>query len=99
MIRFLEQECLRNREQAEKSFDFISHPLWRTYVFCYAGGEDLLSRWCADAGDLDAQRQRFFRLLTEQLTPSGIATAIATSAPAGQPSSFSSASSPTNRHI
>ena len=73
VLRFLEEDCLRSREQAEKSLEFVSHPLWRTYVFCYAGGEELLSLWCAEAGDADAQRQRFFRLLTEQLTPSGIA--------------------------
>lgn len=72
VLRFLEEECLRSREQAEKNLEFISHPLWRTYVFCYGGGEELLSRWCAEAGDIDAQRQRFFRLLTEQLTPSGV---------------------------
>jgi hypothetical protein len=46
--------------------------LWRTYVFCYAGGERLLSDWCRTGGDEDAQRARFFRLLTEQLTPSEI---------------------------
>ena len=24
---------------AAKRLEFIEHPLWRTYVFCYAGGE------------------------------------------------------------
>jgi hypothetical protein len=55
-IQFLEHEALRTREQAEKTLEFIAHPLWRAYVFCYAGGEELLSRWCAEAGDMDAQR-------------------------------------------
>ena len=64
--------CAR-AEQADKSLEFIDHPLWRTYVFCYSGGEALLGAWCAAAGDIDAQRKRFFRLLTEQLTPSGMA--------------------------
>lgn len=70
---FLVEAALASPERAEKSLEFITHPLWRTYVFCYAGGDRLLTRWCEAAGDLPAQRERFFRLLTEQLTPSGIA--------------------------
>ena len=75
--RFLVDDALRSPQQAEKSLEFITHPLWRTYVFCYAGGQLLLEEWCAVAGDLAAQRDRFFRLLTEQLTPSGIAEELA----------------------
>ncbi len=77
VIAFLENDGLRTREQAEKNLEFISFPLWRSYVFCYAGGLRLLSRWCDAAGDDAAQRDRFFRLLTEQLTPSGIAAELA----------------------
>jgi hypothetical protein len=77
VLRFLRERCLRSEQQALKNLEFISHPLWRTYVFCYAGGERLLTEWCRAAGDLDAQRGRFFRLLTEQLTPSGIAAEMA----------------------
>jgi hypothetical protein len=47
--------------------------LWRTYTFCYAGGEQLLTKWIEAATDEQAKRARFQRLLTEQLTPSGIA--------------------------
>lgn len=72
VVRFLIDDALRGPEQAEKSMQFITHPLWRTYVFCYAGGEKLLTQWCAAAGALPAQRERFFRLLSEQLTPSAI---------------------------
>jgi hypothetical protein len=70
--RWLESEALRTEEQSAKDLEFISHPLWRAYVFCYAGGEALLEAWCSSAGDLAAQRERFFRLLTEQLTPSAV---------------------------
>lgn len=73
---FLEQEALQDPERAAKTIDFITQPLYRTYVFSYAGGERLLARWCAAAGD--GARDRFFRLLTEQLTPSGIAAEVAT---------------------
>ena len=75
--QFLIDDALRTPEQADKNLDFITHPLWRTYVFCYAGGEQLLDRWLEPAGDLSARQRRFFRLLTEQLTPSGIAEEIA----------------------
>ena len=76
VVAFLENDGLRTREQAEKNLEFISFPLWRSYVFCYAGGLNLLNRWCDAAADKDAQRDRFFRLLTEQLTPSGIAAEL-----------------------
>ena len=75
--QFMVEDGLATPECAEKSFEFLEHPLWRTYSFCYAGGEALLTSWCAAAGDLDAQRARFFRLLTEQLTPSGIVAEMA----------------------
>jgi hypothetical protein len=72
VVTFLEQRALVSHQRATKMLEFISHPLWRTYVFCYAGGERLLTRWCLAAGDEQAQRQRFFRLLTEQVTPSQV---------------------------
>jgi len=77
---WLEDEMLRTPEQSAKDIAFINHPLWRAYVFCYAGGESLLQRWCAAAGAPAAQRERFFRLLTEQLTPSDIRAELATQA-------------------
>lgn len=73
VARFLEQDALFGPGRARKTLEFITHPLWRTYVFCYAGGDRLLSEWCAQAGSLDAQRKRYFRLVTEQLTPSAVA--------------------------
>ena len=73
VVRFLEQDALSTHEHALKSLEFIEHPLWRTYVFCYAGGERLLAPWVEAAGDESAQQARFFRLLTEQIAPSGIA--------------------------
>jgi hypothetical protein len=74
--RFLEESALYPPERAAKSVEFISHPLWRTYAFSYAGGEALLERWCEAEGP-EAAPGRFFRLLTEQLTPSGMAEEIA----------------------
>ncbi len=76
VVRFLEQDALATHERALKSLEFIEHPLWRTYVFCYAGGERLLTRWVEAAGDQSALDGRFFRLLTEQITPSWVASEI-----------------------
>jgi hypothetical protein len=73
VLEFIEQRSLRTPEQAAKTLEFIDHPLWRTYVFCYSGGEGLLRSWLDRASDDDARRARFWRLLTEQLTPSAIA--------------------------
>jgi hypothetical protein len=81
---FLIDNTLVTPQQADKSLQFITHPLWRTYVFCYAGGLSLLGNWCAAAGDVTAQRARFFRLLTEQLTPSGIAEELAANRSGGR---------------
>ncbi len=53
---------------AAKRLECIEHPLWRTYVFVYAEGEALLSRW-VDAAPANEQAARFGRLLHEQLTP------------------------------
>jgi hypothetical protein len=72
ILEFLEHRALRTPDEAAKDIAFVTHPLWRAYVFCYAGGEALLEQWCSAAGNLPAQRERFFRLLTEQLTPSDI---------------------------
>ena len=72
VVAFLCDEALMSPARALKRVEFLEHPLWRTYVFSYAGGETLLGRWCDAAGPGEGARARFFRLLTEQLTPSGI---------------------------
>jgi len=77
VVAFLERDALTTRERAEKSLEFINHPLWRAYVFCYAGGERLLTDWVKQAGSEQGEVERFSRLLSEQLTPSGIAQEMA----------------------
>jgi len=72
VVAFLEDAALRTHEQAVHSLQFLGHPLWRTYIFCYAGGERLLNRWLDAAADENDRIARFGRLLSEQLTPSGI---------------------------
>jgi hypothetical protein len=77
---FLVAEALETPERAAKGIEFVSHPLWRTYVFSYAGGERLLRAWSSLDGEAAAPA-RFFRLLTEQLTPSGMAEEVESSRP------------------
>jgi hypothetical protein len=72
VLDYLREVALLSPARAAKRLEFIEHPLWRSYVFSYAGGEALLRDWCDPAGPAEVARGRFFRLLTEQLTPSGI---------------------------
>ena len=58
-------------ESAAKRLEFIEHPLWRTYVFAYAEGEELLERW-VEAAPVGHRVARFERLLHEQLTPAAV---------------------------
>jgi hypothetical protein len=81
---WLVDAALHPPERADKLIEFVSHPLWRTYVFSYAGGERLLRAWCALDGEAAAPA-RFFRLLTEQLTPSGMAEDVAGAAEGAEP--------------
>ena len=57
--------------RAFKLLEFLEHPLWRTYVFVYAEGEALLTRWLEAVPEAE-QAARFGRLLREQLTPAAV---------------------------
>ncbi len=61
---------------AEKRLEFLEHPLWRTYVFVYDEGEELLRQWLEVVPEAD-RAARFGRLLHEQLTPTAIAGELA----------------------
>jgi hypothetical protein len=49
--------------RAAKVVDFLMHPTWRAYIFCYIEGLRLCREFTGD------DPSRFERLLTEQLTP------------------------------
>ncbi len=67
---------------AAKRLEFIEHPLWRTYVFVYHEGEQLLERWLdLDGAGAGERAARFGRLLREQLTPGAIAADVAAGSP------------------
>ncbi len=54
------------RDHIEKTIEFVTDPTWRAYSACYTNGRDLVEGWVG--GD----RERFRRLLTEQLTPADL---------------------------
>jgi hypothetical protein len=57
---------LATRERAEKSFSFMTHPLYRSYGFTYTHGHDLIDA-TADP------KATFLRCLTHQVRPSELA--------------------------
>jgi hypothetical protein len=75
VLAYLERRLLSTPARAAKRLEFISHPLWRTYVFVYFEGERLLRRWLEMVPPA-GQPARFRRLLVEQLTPSAIVDEI-----------------------
>ncbi len=75
VLAYLERRLLVTPERAAKRLEFITHPLWRTYVFVYFEGERLLRRWL-EMEPPSRQPARFRRLLVEQLTPSAIVEEI-----------------------
>lgn len=76
VLAYLERRLLSTPERAAKRLEFITHPLWRTYVFVYFEGERLLRRWLELVPPAD-QPARFRRLLVEQVTPGAIVEEIA----------------------
>lgn len=54
------------REHVEKTIEFVTDPTWRAYTACYTNGRELVERFVGD------DRARFWRLLTEQLTPADL---------------------------
>ncbi|HEU0296643.1 MAG TPA: hypothetical protein VFR47_28155 [Anaerolineales bacterium] len=66
--QYLQNYGLRTEKEVQKSIQFISNPLYRSYIFTYHIGYDLLE-------ELFARRDRevyFRRLLEEPVTPSQV---------------------------
>ncbi|MCO5183080.1 MAG: hypothetical protein M9965_04000 [Anaerolineae bacterium] len=68
-VEYIQTYGLLSAERAQKSFSFITHPLYRSYTFTYTSGYDLIEQ--AAAGD---KPKLFKRLLTEQIIPSQLTT-------------------------
>ena len=65
VLRYFEHYGLKNSEEAKKSFEFITYPTSRSYVFTYTVGYDLLKPLLKS----DEADNWFARLLTEPVTP------------------------------
>lgn len=63
----LERWALLSHERATKSIAFLTHPTWRSYIFCYIAGHPL----CRDF--VGGDPARFERLLSEQFVPADLA--------------------------
>jgi hypothetical protein len=70
-IDYIQTYTLSPAKRAEKSFEFISSPLYRSYVFTYSWGYDLLER--AARATTGGKQALFKRLLSEQVLPSHLA--------------------------
>jgi hypothetical protein len=64
---YLVRWSLISAQRARAVLRFLTDPLWRSYITTYADGERVCGAWVGD--DLS----RFRRLLTEQLSPAGLA--------------------------
>ncbi len=65
-IDYIQTYALATPERAEKSFSFLKHPLYGSYLFTYTEGYDLIAQ-AVENGD---KLPLFRRLLTEQILPS-----------------------------
>jgi len=68
-IEYYQTYGLATFERAEKSFSFITHPLFRSYIFTYTEGYDLISKAAAGKDKTDV----FLSCLNEQKLPSQLA--------------------------
>ena len=66
VLRYLMDFGLSTEERARKLLGFISAPMWRTYIFTYFYGENLMHEWLS-RGD---RIERYRTLLKDQITPS-----------------------------
>lgn len=80
-IEYIETYGLTSPERAEKSFSFISSPLFRSYTFTYTQGYDLITY----AAGKDSKQPLFLRLLAEPILPSTLAGANGRAEPARFP--------------
>ena len=68
---YIERWGLVSEKRARHNVEFITHPVWRSYVSTYADGHYLCRDW------VQGDPARFKRLLTEQLTPTDLRTPAA----------------------
>ncbi|HSJ58639.1 MAG TPA: hypothetical protein VLC95_15760 [Anaerolineae bacterium] len=70
---YLEKWALRTPQEAAKSLSFVQNPLFRSYVFNYALGKELIAPLLEGADAVE----NFRRLLSEPFTPSQVRAWVA----------------------
>ena len=63
---YLQRWALVSDKRAQQNVDFVMDPIGRTYITTYTDGYDLCRDW------VDGDREKFKRLLTEQLAPADL---------------------------
>jgi hypothetical protein len=66
---YLQRYALVEEDRARKMVDFISNPLFRSYIFNYSYGREMLGKLFDQKGEVEFW---FKRLLTEAVTPAQI---------------------------
>lgn len=74
-VEYIARYGLRPEDEARKLMQFLTHPLFRTYTFTYAVGEELVRGFLQSRPDFQTG---FTSLLTEQWTPSRLRGAAGT---------------------
>jgi hypothetical protein len=75
VVAYLQRYGLSTEAEARQRLRFISDPLWRAYIFTYDVGRELVLNWLGE-GPEATRRQRYARLLTEQMTPSQLVASV-----------------------
>jgi hypothetical protein len=68
-VAYLQEHALLTLEEASKALDFTNNPLFRSYIFTYRYGGEMLDALFASQDD---KKHWFTRLLTEPVTPGQI---------------------------
>lgn len=66
-VEYISRYGLLSEEEARKSLQFLTHPLFRTYIYTYTAGKELVRTYLQSQPDPSAG---FRALLTEHWTPS-----------------------------
>ena len=69
VIDYIQHYALSEKDRARKLVDFISNPLFRSYIFNYSLGKEMLGNLFEQKGETE---RWFKRLLNEAVTPSQI---------------------------
>jgi hypothetical protein len=65
-VAYMVKYSLRTEDEAHRSIEFLTHPLFRTYIYTYTSGYEMVSNYLQSHSD---QAEAFCDLLTGHWTP------------------------------